>query len=385
MKNAIEIRGLCKSFGDFALDHIDLTLPGGSIMGLIGENGAGKTTTIKCILNLIRRDAGEISIWDRDNLREERAAKAGVGVVLDECFFHDSLRPRDLDRVLGPVFPDWDRGLYGDYLDKFRLPANKLIREFSRGARRRDPAPLHEKHPIGSGRFVEIRRGDEGVHAVPRGALFENAPEFAARKRIHADRRLVENEKLRAAEKRCGQSELLLHAARKLPGEPILEAGQSRERHELPKAGRGFLLVESSKFGEEAKVFRHAQVFVEAEALRHEADLGKKGGVFGIGNAAADFHDALVGLEQSGGEFEERRLAGPVGTDHRRHAGHVRDAGVDGIDRREAFARRRAEALRCACKAKNVLRHGARVGNSTVTGCPRRSRFSGSGTMSFTS
>ena len=133
MKNAIEIRGLCKSFGDFALDHIDLTLPGGSIMGLIGENGAGKTTTIKCILNLIRRDAGEISIWDRDNLREERAAKAGVGVVLDECFFHDSLRPRDLDRVLGPVFPDWDRGLYGDYLDKFRLPANKLIREFSRG------------------------------------------------------------------------------------------------------------------------------------------------------------------------------------------------------------------------------------------------------------
>ena len=133
MKNAIEIRGLCKSYGDFALDHIDLTLPGGSIMGLIGENGAGKTTTIKCILNLIRRDAGEISIWDRDNLREERAAKAGVGVVLDECFFHDSLRPRDLDRVLGPVFPDWDRGLYGDYLDKFRLPANKLIREFSRG------------------------------------------------------------------------------------------------------------------------------------------------------------------------------------------------------------------------------------------------------------
>ena len=133
MKNCLEIKDLCKSYGDFALDHVNLTIPGGTIMGLIGENGAGKTTTIKCILNLIRRDAGEISIWGRDNLREERAARAGVGVVLDECFFHDSLRPRDLDRVLGPVFPDWDRGLYGDYLDKFRLPANKLIREFSRG------------------------------------------------------------------------------------------------------------------------------------------------------------------------------------------------------------------------------------------------------------
>ena len=82
MKNCLEIKDLCKSYGDFALDHVNLTIPGGTIMGLIGENGAGKTTTIKCILNLIRRDAGEISIWGRDNLREERAAKAGVGVVL---------------------------------------------------------------------------------------------------------------------------------------------------------------------------------------------------------------------------------------------------------------------------------------------------------------
>ena len=51
MTNAIEIRGLCKSYGDFALQNVDLTLPGGSIMGLIGENGAGQTTTIKCIHN----------------------------------------------------------------------------------------------------------------------------------------------------------------------------------------------------------------------------------------------------------------------------------------------------------------------------------------------
>ena len=62
MKNCIEIKGLCKSYGDFSLNNINLTLPGGSILGLIGENGAGKTTTIKCILNLIRRDAGEITV-----------------------------------------------------------------------------------------------------------------------------------------------------------------------------------------------------------------------------------------------------------------------------------------------------------------------------------
>ena len=133
MKNSIEIRGLCKSYGDFALENINLTLPGGSILGLIGENGAGKTTTIKCILNMIRRDAGEITLLGRDNIREECRAKADVGVVLDECFFHDTLRPWDVARILAPVYQSWDNQLFGHYLEKFRLPEKKRIKEFSRG------------------------------------------------------------------------------------------------------------------------------------------------------------------------------------------------------------------------------------------------------------
>lgn len=133
MTNSIEISGLCKSYGDFALDHIDLTLPGGSIMGLIGENGAGKTTTIKCILNLIRRDAGTITLMGYDNIAQEQQAKAEVGVVLDECFFHDTLRPRDLHAILSRVYKTWDRDLYGSYLKKFQLPEGKFIKEFSRG------------------------------------------------------------------------------------------------------------------------------------------------------------------------------------------------------------------------------------------------------------
>ena len=133
MKNCLEIKDLCKSYGDFALDHVNLTIPGGTIMGLIGENGAGKTTLIKCILNLTRRERGEITVLGYDSEREERQAKLEVGVVLDECFFHDSLRPKDLKRILGPVFPTWDDGLFEDYLEKFRLPPNKRVKEFSRG------------------------------------------------------------------------------------------------------------------------------------------------------------------------------------------------------------------------------------------------------------
>jgi len=133
MTNSIEIQGLCKSYGDFALRDVSFTLPGGAILGLIGENGAGKTTTIKCILNLIRRDGGSITLLGQDNLRQERTIKEDVGVVLDECFFHDSLRPKDISAILAPVYRDWDDGLFRDYLDKFKLPGNQFIKEFSRG------------------------------------------------------------------------------------------------------------------------------------------------------------------------------------------------------------------------------------------------------------
>ena len=133
MTNAIEIRGLCKSYGDFALQDVSLTLPGGSIMGLIGENGAGKTTTIKCILNLVRRDAGQITIMGRDNISQEKTVKEDMGVVLDECFFHDTLRPLDIDRILARIYRTWDSALFGDYLEKFQLPEKKFVKEFSRG------------------------------------------------------------------------------------------------------------------------------------------------------------------------------------------------------------------------------------------------------------
>ena len=64
MKNAIEIRNLVKNYGDkFTLGEINLDIPSGIIIGLIGENGAGKTTLIKSILNIIRSDKGNIKIF----------------------------------------------------------------------------------------------------------------------------------------------------------------------------------------------------------------------------------------------------------------------------------------------------------------------------------
>ena len=82
MKNVLEINGLTKVYNDFTLDHVNLSLPYGKIMGLIGENGAGKTTIIKLILNAIRRDDGKIEIFGKDNIQFESIIKEQLGSVL---------------------------------------------------------------------------------------------------------------------------------------------------------------------------------------------------------------------------------------------------------------------------------------------------------------
>lgn len=79
--NALEIRDLTKHYTGFSLNHLNLTLPWGCIMGLVGENGAGKSTTIKLILNTISRDGGTVTILGRDNRENLCLSKEEIGVV----------------------------------------------------------------------------------------------------------------------------------------------------------------------------------------------------------------------------------------------------------------------------------------------------------------
>lgn len=133
MENAIAIRSLSKRYPLFQLRDVSFNVPKGSIVGLIGENGAGKSTTIKCILNLIARDSGEITLLGRDNLAEERLAKEDVGVVLDESTFHSMLTARDVDKILSRVYQKWHSELFFQMCKQFDLPKNLFIKEFSRG------------------------------------------------------------------------------------------------------------------------------------------------------------------------------------------------------------------------------------------------------------
>ena len=80
--NALELRGLTKHYKDFTLGPLDLTLPGGTICGLIGENGAGKSTTIRLILDMVQRDGGTVTILGRDNRTVSVRTKEEISVVL---------------------------------------------------------------------------------------------------------------------------------------------------------------------------------------------------------------------------------------------------------------------------------------------------------------
>ena len=173
--NAIECRDLTKSYQGFTLDHITFTLPAGCILGLVGENGAGKTTTIKCILNLIRRDAGQITLLGQDNLSGETLAKADVGVVLDECYFHDTLRPRDIDRILSHVFSNWDSALFDTYLDKFQLPEGKYVKEFSRGMKMKLTIAAALSHQA---RLLVLDEATAGLDPIVRDEILDIFYEF---------------------------------------------------------------------------------------------------------------------------------------------------------------------------------------------------------------
>lgn len=131
--NALELRDLTKHYDGFTLDRLNLALPGGCILGLIGENGAGKSTTIKLILDMIRRDGGSVTILGRDNQDHLELTREDVGVVLDEVGVSECLTPRQVGKIMGSIYRNWDGEAYSGYLKTLDLPENKRFKDFSRG------------------------------------------------------------------------------------------------------------------------------------------------------------------------------------------------------------------------------------------------------------
>lgn len=133
LQNAIEIKDLTKHYKNFSLDKVNFTVPAGTIMGFVGENGAGKTTTIKAILDLLHIDEGEIQVLGANSRGLDKQRKAEIGVVFDGSNLHENMTVKNINTIMKNIYPNWEENTFRGYLNKLRLPEDKIIKEFSRG------------------------------------------------------------------------------------------------------------------------------------------------------------------------------------------------------------------------------------------------------------
>ena len=173
--NALEIRNLTKSYPGFTLDNINLTLPSGCIMGLIGENGAGKSTTIKLILDMIHKDSGSITILGKDNGDNIKLTKEDIGVVMDEVGIPECLTVKQVGNVMKHTFQNWDAAEYARLVQKLEKKKKKQFKEFSRGMKMKLGIAIAMSH---NSKLLILDEATSGLDPVVRDEVVEMFSEF---------------------------------------------------------------------------------------------------------------------------------------------------------------------------------------------------------------
>ena len=173
--NALEIRGLTKRRGDFALQGLDLTLSAGCIMGLIGENGAGKSTTIRLILNGLRRDGGTIAVYGKDNRAMTALDREDIGVVLDEGCFPETLTAPQVGRVMAATYCRWEQDTFDAYCRRFALPEKTAFKDYSRGMKMKLTIAVALSHQA---QLLVLDEATAGLDPIVRDEILELFNEF---------------------------------------------------------------------------------------------------------------------------------------------------------------------------------------------------------------
>ncbi len=135
---ALRTEGLSKRFGDVvALDHLDLEVPRGEVVGYLGPNGAGKTTTIRLLLGLSRPTEGRAEIFGLDCRRQPVRAHRRLAFVTGEANLWPSLTGAETLSLLGRVHGHVDEPYRGALIDRFDLDPTKKVRAYSKGNRQK--------------------------------------------------------------------------------------------------------------------------------------------------------------------------------------------------------------------------------------------------------
>jgi ABC-2 type transport system ATP-binding protein len=135
MTAAFTLRGIHKRYPDFALENIDLTLPEGQIMGLVGVNGAGKTTLLRILTGLAAPDAGHVEVLGRSMPDEQVAVKRDLGFAAEDMRLYKSRTLRWHMDLIRAIYPSWDEAYAAELAGRFDLRINQPVGGFSHGQR----------------------------------------------------------------------------------------------------------------------------------------------------------------------------------------------------------------------------------------------------------
>lgn len=129
----IEVRNVMKEFDGFrALDDMSMTVPTGSVYGLVGPNGAGKSTIIRHLTGIYRQDAGEITI-DGAPVFENPEVKSRIAYIPDDIFYYANASIREMMDFYRSIYPHFDAERFKKLADAFGLDPKRQMRRLSKG------------------------------------------------------------------------------------------------------------------------------------------------------------------------------------------------------------------------------------------------------------
>ena len=173
--NALEIKNISKTYKNLIEDDVSFVLPCGHIMGLIGENGAGKSTIINCILDIIEMDSGSISVLGQKNDKNNVSLKENIGVVLTASDVYDNYTVKQVENIMKDVYKQWSHEVYDYYMNKFSLPLNKMIRDFSRGMKMKMAITIALSHQP---KLLILDEATSGLDPIMRDEILDVFLEF---------------------------------------------------------------------------------------------------------------------------------------------------------------------------------------------------------------
>ena len=135
MNPAIEMQGVCKQYDGFALRDVDLTLPDGQVMGLVGVNGAGKSTLLRLLMGLVRADGGEVRVFGQRLPEAQVEVKREIGYASEDMRLYPGQTLRWHMDLVRRIYPGWDEAYAAHLLQRFDLRPAQAMGGFSHGQR----------------------------------------------------------------------------------------------------------------------------------------------------------------------------------------------------------------------------------------------------------